>query len=196
MVISASSVVQTKAPRTGQPAGAWFCVRTHNKHEHVAAAHLRQEPDIEVFLPRIRYRRPTRFGSVWTTEALFQTYLFASFDFETRLRQVQHARAVRGVVHFGTRWPVIPNSVVEGLRQALGEQEMAVVSDELEIGETVQVAGGPLQGLEAVVTRVMPGPQRVALLLDFLGRQTAVELSRDQVVRRELRLFSACLACP
>jgi hypothetical protein len=33
---------------------AWFCVRSQPKHEHIAAAHLKQEPGIEVYLPRIQ----------------------------------------------------------------------------------------------------------------------------------------------
>src|SRR6185312_13830264 len=59
---------------------AWFCLRTHPKHECVAAAQLRQEANIEVFLPRIRFKRATRCGPAWVTEALFQNYLFAKFD--------------------------------------------------------------------------------------------------------------------
>jgi transcriptional antiterminator RfaH len=184
----------TESPAYTKTGAAWFCVRTHNKHEHIAAAHLKQDPDIEVFLPRIRYKRITRFGPAWTTEALFQNYLFARFDFETRLRRVQHARAVRGLVHFGNRWPMIPESVIEELRTAMDGEE-AMIADTLEIGAPVRIVAGPLNGLEAVVTRVMPGPLRVAVLLEFLGRQTSVELSRNQVVRQDLNLYPACLAC-
>jgi hypothetical protein len=37
--------------------------------------------------------------------------------------------------------------------------------------------------VKAVVTRVMPARQRVAVLLEFLGRQTAVELESAAVIR-------------
>jgi transcriptional antiterminator RfaH len=187
--------IESGSPHSDKIGTAWFCVRTHLKHEHIAAAHLRQDPEIEVFLPRIQFRRATRQGPAWVTEALFQNYLFARFDFESCLRRVQHGRAVGGVVHFGSRWPIVPDSVIEELRQAMGQEELRVISDEPEIGEAVSIAGGPFNGLEAVVTRVMPGPQRVAVLLEFLGRQTAIELSREQVVRQDMRLHPACLAC-
>jgi transcription antitermination factor NusG len=39
--------------------------------------------------------------------------------------------------------------------------------------------------LEAVVTRVMPGRERVVVLLEFLGRQTKVEVATANVVRLE-----------
>jgi transcriptional antiterminator RfaH len=184
----------TESPTHTQTSAAWFCVRTHHKHEHIAAAQLKNDPDLEVFLPRIRYQRVTRLGLVWTTEALFQNYLFARFDFETCLRRVEHARSVRGVVHFGERWPLVPDSAIEDLRTLMGGEER-VVSDVPEVGEAVRVVAGPLNGLEAVITRVMPGPQRVMVLMEFLGRQTAVELSRTQVARQAQRLYPPCLVC-
>jgi transcriptional antiterminator RfaH len=159
-----------------RPPEAWFCLRSHPKREHIAAAQLRQDLEIEVFLPRIRYKRCTRFGPVWTTEALFQNYLFARFDPGACLRRVRNAHAVRGVVHFGDRYPAIPDSVIEDLRSASGPNEMCVVGDTFNPGDPVRISGGPFHGLEAIVTRAMPGQQRVALLLDFLGRQTMAEL--------------------
>ena len=45
-----------------ESSAAWFCLRAQPKHEHIAAGHLRELPGIEVFLPRIRFRRQTRRG--------------------------------------------------------------------------------------------------------------------------------------
>lgn len=162
-------------------AESWFCVRTHPKHEHIAAAQLRLDPEVDVFLPRIRYRRSTRFGPAWVTEALFRDYVFARFDLAAALRRVQHARAVCGVVHFGDRWPTIPESIIDELRTAMCGQDLRVIEDTLHPGDLVQITAGPMCGLEAVVTRVIPARQRVAALFDFLGRQTLVEMDRGQV---------------
>jgi len=38
-------------------------------------------------------------------------------------------------------------------------------------------------GLRAVITRVMPSRERVAVLLEFLGRQTTVELPNEALIR-------------
>jgi transcriptional antiterminator RfaH len=160
---------------------AWFCLRTHLKHEHIAAAQLRQDPELEVFLPRIRYRRSTRLGAVWVTEALFQNYLFARFDLTTAMRRVRHARGVRGVVHFGERWPTIPELAIDELRSAMDGEELRTVENSLQPGDVVEISSGAMRGLQAVVSRVMPAKQRVAVLLDFLGRQTMVELDSNQI---------------
>lgn len=46
------------------PAPAWFCVRARPKHEHIAAARLR-EAGLEVFLPRLRFKKGSVRGPVW-----------------------------------------------------------------------------------------------------------------------------------
>ncbi len=56
---------------------AWYCLRSQPKHEHIAAAHLRLLEGVTVFCPRIRFKRATRQGLVWVTEAMFPGYLFA-----------------------------------------------------------------------------------------------------------------------
>jgi transcriptional antiterminator RfaH len=163
-------------------AAAWFCIRSQPKHEHIAAAQLR-EWGIEVYLPRIRFKRSTKRGPVWFTEALFPNYLFARFDLPSWLRRLHHARGVQGVVHFGEHWPIVPEGVIDELRKTVGADQLHVIDQELKPGELVEVSGGAFHGLQGVITRVMPGPQRVAVLLEFLGRQTAVEVSREMVVR-------------
>jgi transcription antitermination factor NusG len=160
---------------------AWYGVRTYARREHIAAAQLRRYPDIEVFLPCIRYERPGRSTRVWATEALFQNYLFARFDLAACGRRIRHAHAVRDVVHFGARYPIIPEMVIEGLRNAMGREETRVLANSFDPGELVRIAGGPFHDLEAIVIRAMPSQQRVAVLLDFLGRQTTVELDDTQL---------------
>ena len=165
------------------PGPAWFCLRAQPKHEHIAAAHLQRDPDLEVYLPRVRFKRVTRRGPVWFTEALFPNYLFARFDLAICLRRVCHARGVRGVVHFGGRWPIVPDAIMAELHATIGADQVYVIREELRPGETVQIAGGAFHGLQAVVTRVMPSRARVAVLLEFLGRQTTVELPGESLVR-------------
>jgi transcriptional antiterminator RfaH len=165
----------------------WFCLQTQPKHEHIAAAGLSRNFGLQVFFPRIRYKRATPQGLSWVVEPLFLNYVFAHFDLETRLRRVRSARGVRDVVHFGSHWPTVPAAAIEELRAQVGADETVVVSDELNIGDPVRIVAGPMLGLTAVVTRAMPGPKRVAVLLDFLGRQTAVELPRDCLVSQAPR---------
>jgi len=166
------------------PQLAWFCLRSQSKHEHIAAARLRVE-GIEAFSPRIRFKRATRRGPAWFTEALFPNYLFARFDWQTSFRQVMHSSGVAGIVHFGDKWPTIPNADIEELQRRFGEAELHVIDPELSEGDTVQIASGAFQGLSAVISKVMPSAERVKVLLEFVGRQTAVEIDKSALVSQQ-----------
>lgn len=162
---------------------AWFCLRSQPKHEHIAAAHLRRHSEMEVFVPRVRFKRLTRKGQVWVTEALFPSYLFARFDWNTSLRQIYHSPGVSNVVHFGSHWPVIPDVTIEALRANIGVEEIHVIPDGVAEGDAVRIVGGSLHGLDAVVSRVMPGSKRVALLMNFLGGQQTVEIDASRIIK-------------
>lgn len=163
---------------------AWFCLRSQPKHEHIAAGHLRQIEGVEVFNPRIRYSRPTRLRPVVVTESMFPNYLFARFDWQTLLNRVHYAPGVSGIVHFGCKWPTVPEAAIEEIRKVLGTEGVHVISNDIAPGDTVSVSGGVFHGLNAIVTQVMPGKERVMVLMDFLGRQTAVELKVQTIVKR------------
>lgn len=161
----------------------WFCLKAQTKREHIAADHVRQIPGTTVFLPRVRFQRKTVRGLAWFTEALFPGYVLARFDFQQQFRQVKHAPGVRGIVHFGDRWPAVPDETIAELQLALGTENICTITDSLAVGDEIEVATGAFRGLKAVVTRVMPARERVFVLLEFLGRQTSVEIAAANVIR-------------
>lgn len=61
-------------------------------------------------------------------------------------------------------------------------EELCVVENAFALGQPVRITDGPFRDLEAVVTRAMPRQRRVAVLLDFLGRQTNVEIDDTQLI--------------
>ena len=172
----------SNAART-TPSVAWFCLRSQPRHEHIAARHLRQMEDVEVFNPCIKFARPTRNGPMWIVESLFPNYLFARFDWTCSLPKVHYAPGISGVVHFGSQWPCIPDETIAELRANLGPNELHLIPKDFQPGEQVKMAGGIFHGLTAVITQVMPGRERVLVLMDFLGRQTTVEVTTNGIVK-------------
>jgi len=167
---------------TSEP--AWFCIRSHLKHEHIAAAHLRKIPGVEAFDPRLRVLRSTRRGRVWSMESLFPNYLFAHFDLESKLETVKHTPSVTRVVRFGDTVPTVPAEAIQALQRDLDELKSKVLTDSPNEGEEVEVTDGPLKGMTGPITRVLPAKQRVEVLLDFMGRSMAAELSLELVLFR------------
>lgn len=168
----------------GDAEPAWFCIRTHLKHEHIAAAHLRQIAGVEVFNPRVRLLRSTRRGRVWFTESLFPNYVFARLVLESHLDKVIYTPSVTSVLRFGNTVATIPEAVIRELQQDLEETKSKVLTDAPEEGEEIEIAAGAFKGLNGTVTRVLPAKQRVEVLLDLMGRSIAAELSLEMVLFR------------
>ena len=162
---------------------SWFCVRSQPKHEHIAARNLRRMLSIEVFNPRIRFKRPSTRGPVWVTESMFPSYLFAKFRWKGMLESVRHTFGVAGVVHFGQFWPVLAKETISELQELVGSEEVRLVEPAVKVGEQVEIAEGAFSGFQGIVTRVMPAQQRVAVLLEFLGRQSTVELKMSGIIK-------------
>lgn len=173
-------------PENGQEPMPWYCVRSQPKREHLAATALRKQHEIECFAPRLRARKLTRRGPVWFVEAMFPCYLFAKFDHALQRRMVEHAPGISGLVRFGDRLATIDPSTIEMLRNRVEADDVVTVDPELQVGHEVQISQGPFQGLEALVTHLIPATERVRVLLDFLGRSVQTEVSKEKLIQRRL----------
>lgn len=160
----------------------WYCLRTRPKTERVTSQLLRTEVGVEVFCPFIRFERARRTGRIWVAEAMFPCYIFARFS---HLLQHRHIRATRGVVKavgFGDLPSIVPDSIIEELRTGVEDQETITIEPPINVGEEVNVVSGPFQGIRAVVSRVMPAKERVALLLEVLGMEREIEVSAAMIL--------------
>jgi len=159
----------------------WFCVRCQTKREHIAAEHLRAIEGVDVFCPRLRYRKATRRGKIWWVEPLFPGYVLAKFSIAEMERAVTFCQGVRGLVRFGSGIPAVPDSFVETLKQEVRARqgptdEVFTVSPTIELGDEVEIAHGPLQGMRGTVVAVPSASERVKILLEFLGQPQAVDM--------------------
>lgn len=160
----------------------WYCIKTQPKREHIAAGHLRELEGVEVFCPRLRYKKATRRGKVWWVEAMFPGYLMGRFVLKDSERLVTYSQGVRGLVRFGKEVPFVAESLVEALRSEMQERdeeadgETLTVAPQIEVGEEVEVATGPLGGFQGEVVSILPAKDRVKVLLEFLGQPQVIEV--------------------
>jgi len=168
----------------------WFCLKTQPKHEKLAAQFLRAKVGLEGFSPVLRFQRVTVKGKKWFEEALFPGYIFGKFPYRTHYRLVASAMGVTKIVGFGGEPAVVPEDVVAELRHYVRDNEVIEVSPVIAAGDEVTLLDGAFKGLRAVVTRVMPAKERVAVLLDLLGTQREVEVTLDRVVAGKVHPLS------
>jgi transcriptional antiterminator RfaH len=153
----------------------WRCIRGKPKSEHLAAQHLKAA-GFEAFCPRIRHQKQTARGRVWFVEALFPGYLFVKYA-PSGMRHVAATPFVSQVLSFMEDFGAVRDEVVAELRTSMDAQETVTVCSAIQSGDTVDVVAGPLRGQAATVTQVLPGAQRVRVLLEFLGSPHEIEVS-------------------
>lgn len=176
------SVTQSSATLAFHPEPVWFCLMTQPKREHLAATALRRQFGVECFSPRLRFRKMTQRGPVWFVEAMFPGYLFAKFVYSTQHRAVESSHGIRGIVHFGDRLATLPENIVSALQSRVGSEEIVTVDCSVKVGQSVQIIHGPFQGLEVVVSHLLPAKERIRVLFDFVGRSVEMEVSTLNVL--------------
>ncbi|TLD70905.1 hypothetical protein FEM03_11420 [Phragmitibacter flavus] len=160
----------------------WYCIHTKPKCEHLAAAALSQFDEVETYCPRLRFQRSTPRGKVWFIEALFPSYFFARFVYAESYRAVRHAHNVIRIVDFGGKTVSIPDQVIADLRVEMLDQEVREIHQGVQVGDTVEVAEGPMRGLKGIVESIANGADRVRVLLEFLGRSNIIEVPASKVL--------------
>jgi transcription antitermination factor NusG len=115
----------------------------------------------------------------------FPCYLFARIDFdEVPVSSVAWMPGVRRIVSFGPRPAIVPDPLVEVIRERLGGVE-EVRYGKFREGDRVRIESGPMRDLIAIFDRPMSAADRVRVLLDVMGRMTPVELDYADLTRLE-----------
>jgi transcriptional antiterminator RfaH len=153
----------------------WRVIRARPKGEHLAAQHLRAA-GFEAFSPRVRHQKKTQRGRVWFTEAMFPGYLFCRYSVRESLRHVISTPFVSSALTFMHDAGAVADPLIASLRAEFDEKETVTVETTIQPGETVDIVDGPMRGLTATVTRILPGRDRVRILLEFIGGLQEIEV--------------------
>jgi transcription elongation factor/antiterminator RfaH len=158
-----------------QPGLRWYAIQTKGNKERDVAKRL-TDLKLEVFLPWLRDRR--RIGSKyqWILVPLFPGYLFCLLDIVTSGKAARYAPGVKDFLKFGNEITEVPNDIIAALQERCPEGIAAFDSVSLISGDSVRIKEGPFAGLEAIFEKKMKGSERVAVLLEILGRQTRLVL--------------------
>ena len=147
----------------------WFVVRTKARKEDYAAQQLERR-GVAAFLPRIvEYGRDL-------IAPLFPGYLFVHIALAEQYYRVVWAPGVRLFVAFGAVPTPVQESVIYLIASSADEGGVIRPQARFKPGDRVQIRGGPLAGLFAVIERPCSHRGRVKVLLDFLRQGASVEV--------------------
>ena len=162
----------------------WYAVCCKPRQESVAEENLLRQ-GFRVYLPRIRIRQRRRGQWIDAVEVLFPRYIFIRIDpLRRSTAAVRSTRGVVGLVRFGGQPAVVPDAVMDALRER-EDADSGLHQDNRPLfnaGEPIKLVDGPLSGMEGVFTQ-QDGDKRVIVLLELLGKANKVTVSRDWVAR-------------
>lgn len=157
----------------------WYPLYTKPRAEARVAEALSAR-GVEAWLPRLAFH--DRQGTQ-VVRPFFPRYLFARLDWEEGgAVSVRWTPGLTSLVAFDGCPAWLADERMAYLRQRLdgldGDAYMA-----LKPGDRVRITSGPFRDLDAIFDRQLNGRERVAVLLEILGRPTVVRLGEDQVER-------------
>jgi transcriptional antiterminator RfaH len=164
---------------------AWYVIHSKPKCEHLAAGLMLGLPDVETYCPRIKFQRNTQRGKVWFIEALFPSYFFARFVPANSIRAVKHSQNVIRIVDFGGQMTPVPDSVIQTIREEMDGQIIKEIHIGVKVGDTVELTEGPMRGLKGIVNSIRNGDDRVKILMEFLGRESLVEVKSSHILTEQ-----------
>jgi transcriptional antiterminator RfaH len=160
----------------------WYAVHTHPRGEVKALEHLGRQ-GYETYLPRyarkIRHARKTE----RVVRALFPRYLFVRLDLTTQgWRSIRSTIGVADIVCLGDQPTPLPDGVVDVLKaQEDAEGFVQFVNvPRFKKGDSVFVLSGPFAQQLGLCDGITDN-QRIAILLDLLGRKVRVMLDVEAV---------------
>jgi len=173
---SGLEVIQhTTLPRPDQL--SWYAIRIQTRLGSVASATLHGK-GYEEFLPL--YRSPRRWSDrIKKLELpLFPGYLFCRFDVSDRLMPILTTPGVIGIVGAGKTPVPIDDAEIEAIRAILRSGLAAQPWSFLRVGSKVYIEGGPLAGVEGIITST-DKVHRLIVSVSLLQRSVAVEIDRE-----------------
>ena len=165
---------------SGAEIGAWYVVHTQANSEAKAERNLACQ-GYEVYLPRFLKRRSHARKTERVASPLFPRYLFVRIDLKTqRWRSIHSTFGVSHLIGNGLFPIAVPNQVLNVIRAREDESGLVVIdrTPKFLLGEKVRV----LAGAFADNLGMFDGTRdrdRVAILLDLLGRQVRVSIDAE-----------------
>ena len=158
----------------------WYVIQTKPANEHRVEAHLSNQ-EIAVFLPMLETFHYLNGKMIPKIKPMFPSYLFARLDIHAAYYKVKWTRGVNKILGIGGEPIPVSERVIQTLHQRMGENSVVRLDDGLEEGSLVQFTSGPFKDLMGVFDKKMSDGGRVRILLDLIGVEASVQVSRHQI---------------
>ena len=160
----------------------WFVAHTHPHSEGKATAHLNRQ-GFEIYLPRYLKRRRHARRIETVAAPLFPRYLFVAIDLNAqRWRSIYSTIGISRLVCNGDDPTPVPAGVVEALKGREDTNGFIKLDSRprFRAGDKIRVLEGAFSSCLGLFEG-MAERERIAILLDLLGRKVRVVMDADLV---------------
>jgi len=163
----------------------WYVVHTYSGYENTVAASIMKAAEnmkmqdliLEVNIPMETITEHTDSGPKTKEHKIFPGYVLVKMVMtDESWHLVRNVRGVTGFVGSGGK----PIPLTEQEIMDLGVERHEVLVD-FEVGDTVKVIDGPLEGFIGTVDELEADKKRVRVIVSMFGRETPVDLELSQV---------------
>jgi transcriptional antiterminator NusG len=163
----------------------WYVVHTYSGYENTVAASImkaaenRRMQDLiqEVRIPMETVIEHTDAGEKSVERKVFPGYVLVKMVMtDESWHLVRNCRGATGFVGSGGK--AVPLTEQEILDLGVERREIIVG---YQVGDTVKIVDGPLEGFLGTVDELEPEKDSVRLIVSMFGRETPVDLELDQV---------------
>lgn len=165
----------------------WYVVQSHPNKEQLLFKQL-DSLAIEVFFPRIKVK-PVNPRSR-KIRPYFPGYLFIRTSPEmiqtSAIKWMPHSK---GIVSFGGDPSIVPEALINSLKQKFGDAENSVfeLKEEISSGAPISIEYGPFEGYEGIFDTKLEGSDRVRILLKMLSDQyIPVEMESSHIQKKKI----------
>ena len=151
----------------------WIAIYTKPRHEKTVLNQF-VEKGIISYLPLIRQKHRWSDRMKWVETPIFKSYIFACIDLKDNLEVLQ-TRGVHNIVKFHNKIAVIPEIQITNLKKMIEGGFDPYPSDYFVLGDEVEVVGGPLRGLNGIVSR-NDTPDKLIIKIDAIQHAVAVQI--------------------
>ena len=163
----------------------WYVVHTYSGYENAVAAAIlkaaenRKMTDLiqEVNIPLETVTEHTDAGEKTYERKVFPGYVLVKMIMtDESWHLVRNSRGCTGFV--GSEGKAVPLTEQEILSLGVEHREISVG---FQLGDTVKIVDGPLEGFLGTVDELDPEGNSVRLIVSMFGRETPIDLELDQV---------------
>ena len=158
----------------------WFVIHTKPRDEYRVKNHF-EGMEIETLLPLCENFQYSHGRMSRVINPLFPNYLFARLDLEHHYYKVKWTRGVNRILGAWNEPIPISETVIEMLKDRMGDDDTVKLLDEFQEGDLVQITSGPLKDFIGVFQRRLSSGDRVRVLLNLIDAEVPVQISRSQI---------------